>query len=308
MKYCFIYALLRPSDALYLPAFVQNAAFLMQNGQETELVLLAPSLPALPGDLRVTLCPTEPDAFYSPQTAAACLTKALSAPQEDTCYLFCGNHFGAALCSFWAANTGLDCMQQVQNIQFADNSLSFLHFSHAGKIELSFPVHTPACLSIVPESAAVPADWTTPAAVSTLPPCPARTDVISFTPNQDEASLSTADLVWVGGRGMQNIENFALLQQLAAHFDAKVACTRPAGMNGWLSLDLLVGISGANLSAECCLVIGASGSSAFLSGIRSCSTIIAVNSDPNAEIFRNSDYKLVCSSSDFLSALASHRP
>lgn len=306
MKFFLIHALLDPADQRILFEQLEALHQLAKAGHTVQLVLLCDTLPPLPAELTVLHCPTEPDAFYSPQATAAHLSAVLPPADDQTWYLFPSNLFGSTMCTLFSAHRALPCMQQVYALHPTSDGVEFKHNTHASKIEMTFCSPSSACFSLMPPGTS-PAPFSPGhPVVRLLPACPKRTDVQAFTPSAQTVELSSAPLVWVGGRGMQSAEQFTVFRQFARSCHALTACTRPAGMNGWHPLDTLVGISGVTLSADCCLVVGASGSSAFLSGIRNCSTIIAVNSDPDAEIFHFCDYKLVCTSSDLLQALARH--
>lgn len=303
MKFFFIHALLCSADQHILTEQLDTMHRLSAQGHTVQLVLLCDTLPSLPDDLTVLHCPTESHAFYSPQAAAAHLSSVLPASDEQSWYIFSSNLFGSTLCTLFSVHRNLPCMQQVSALQAIENTVVFKHTTHAGKIEMTFRSQSSACLSLLPSGTQPTPFAPGQPSVVLLPPCPKRTDIQEYTPSSHTVDLASAPFVWVGGRGMQSSEQFTVFRQFALPCHALTACTRPAGMNGWQPLDTLVGISGATLSADCCLVVGASGSSAFLSGIRNCSTIIAVNSDPDAEIFHFCDYKLVCTTSALLQAL-----
>lgn len=89
--------------------------------------------------------------------------------------------------------------------------------------------------------------------------------------------------VGVGAAGCKNARDLAL--RLGAGF----GLTRPAALNGWGQMDEIVGQSGKSVSPSICLILGASGSGAFLAGIENAKLVVAVNTDKNALIFRHAD-------------------
>lgn len=306
MQFYFIHALLCDADHHTLVEHLDTLHTLTNAGQTVHLVLLCQTLPPLPENQSVFHCPIDAQAFYSPQMAADHLSTVLPPADDQTWYLFAANHFGSTLCTLFSAKQSLPCMQQVKQLHVTPDGVEFQHDTHAGKVEMHFRSPSAACFSLI-SAGSRPAPFVPGApTVTLLSPCPKRTDVQTYTPSMQTIDLSSAPRVWIGGRGMQSAEQFTVFRQFAQSVGALTACTRPAGMNGWHPLDALVGISGVSLSADCCLVVGVSGSSAFLSGIRNCGTIIAINSNPDAEIFRFCDYKLVCSSAELLQALERH--
>ena len=104
--------------------------------------------------------------------------------------------------------------------------------------------------------------------------------------------LRSADLVIICGCGMKNRENVDRARLLAEKLGAGFGLTRPAALNGWGSTAEIVGQSGSVLAPRCVLTLGAAGAGAFLAGIEHAETIIAVNTDPEALIFKNADLGL----------------
>jgi len=105
--------------------------------------------------------------------------------------------------------------------------------------------------------------------------------------------LANPQLVVICGAGMGNRENCDKVRQLADKLGAGFGLTRMAALSGWGNPDEIVGQSGAIVSPEICLVLGASGAGAFVVGIENAGRVIAVNTDKNALIFRNADIGIV---------------
>ena len=106
-------------------------------------------------------------------------------------------------------------------------------------------------------------------------------------------SLADADCVLAVGQGVGSVENTQLFQTYASALSAEFASSRPVVMNGWSDISTLLGISGQTINPKLCLVAGASGSAAFLAGIANSEKIVAINTDPNAAIFKQADVGLV---------------
>lgn len=120
---------------------------------------------------------------------------------------------------------------------------------------------------------------------------------------QIQDGLETAKTVIVCGNGAGRSEDIEKIKMLADKTGASVGATRPVAANGLLSSDHLIGISGKSISPEICLVLGASGSQAFLAGISKSKKIISVNTDPSAQIFENSDEAIVGDSKELVDKL-----
>jgi electron transfer flavoprotein alpha subunit len=105
--------------------------------------------------------------------------------------------------------------------------------------------------------------------------------------------VETARLVVSGGRGMRSAEGFALLEQLAGHYEGAVGASLPAIDAGWLPVTHQVGQSGKFVTPRVYLAVGISGTPQHLAGIGGESSIVAINNDPDAEIFKHADLGVV---------------
>jgi electron transfer flavoprotein alpha subunit len=101
-----------------------------------------------------------------------------------------------------------------------------------------------------------------------------------------EQDLTNCPLVVAAGKGMGSSGAIAKLGDLARRFGSGLGVTRPVALNSWYPLSGIIGLSGISIKPELCLVLGASGSTPFVKGIEKSGTIIAVNRDPDALIFR----------------------
>ncbi len=98
------------------------------------------------------------------------------------------------------------------------------------------------------------------------------------------ASLESAKRIVAAGRGAGSREAVKELTDQAALFGAELGVTRCAAMNGWAPMNRILGASGVIARPEVCIVLGASGSPAFLAGIEKSTFIASVNRDPSAPI------------------------
>ncbi|VTU46440.1 Electron transfer flavoprotein large subunit (plasmid) [Variovorax sp. SRS16] len=108
-----------------------------------------------------------------------------------------------------------------------------------------------------------------------------------------QRALVGARVVVSGGRGMRGPEGFDLLGRLAAELDAAVGGSLPAVDAGWLPVARQVGQSGKFVAPRTYVAVGISGTPQHLAGVSSESSIIALNSDPDAPIFEMADVGLV---------------
>lgn len=105
--------------------------------------------------------------------------------------------------------------------------------------------------------------------------------------------LSQARIIVAVGRGIKTPENIALAKKLADLLGAELAATRAVCDEGWLPIDRQVGSSGQTVAPALYIALGISGAVQHLVGMKSAETIVAINRDANAPIFKVADYGIV---------------
>lgn len=106
-------------------------------------------------------------------------------------------------------------------------------------------------------------------------------------------SLKQAHKVIAIGRGISSQDQCNEVEQLFESLGWSVGASRPVVMNAWITMPQLIGVSNQIVNPKLCLVSGASGSGAFLSGMNQSKTVIAINSNKNAPIFQHADIGIV---------------
>src|SRR5205823_9635272 len=101
-----------------------------------------------------------------------------------------------------------------------------------------------------------------------------------------DVDITTADFVLSIGRGIGEQENIAMFEELAEKIGATLAVSRPIVDAGWMPNARQVGQSGKTVKPKVYLALGISGAVQHLAGMKTSGTIIAVNTDPEAAIFK----------------------
>lgn len=121
-----------------------------------------------------------------------------------------------------------------------------------------------------------------------------RAQIISFRNHSgSETDIQAADVVVAGGRGLKKKENLRLLEQTAELLGGATAASRDAVDRGWAKYPLQVGLSGKTVVPRLYIAAGISGAIQHLAGMKTAGVIVAINRDPDAQIFKTADFGII---------------
>jgi len=126
---------------------------------------------------------------------------------------------------------------------------------------------------------------------------------VDFIADTAEHALADADAVVTVGRGIRKGRNIPHVQSLADALDAALGATRDVVDRGWLSYPHQIGLSGKTVTPRLYVGLGVSGTIQHLAGMQTAETIVAVNTDPEAQLFRVADFGIVADLFDLVPIL-----
>ena len=282
----------------------RHAADASGGGEVHALVLGAPGIAGSAAELGrygadvVTVVEHPELERYSPEVAAATAAQRIEAGGYRAAF-FSASAQGRDLAPRVAARLGVAIASDVTGFELSGDAVLAQHPAYTGKVIVTLRLAgTPALLSLRP--GALPAtEHPRTARVETAAPAldPAAAQVVVTELAQQTSTaldLGEAPVIVSGGRGLRAAEHFKLVEDLAAAFgNAAVGATRAVTDDGWRPATDQIGQTGRVVSPELYVAVGISGAIQHLAGMRTARTIVAINKDKDAPIFKIADYGIV---------------
>ena len=235
---------------------------------------------------------------YNPEMLAATVTERLRSGSYRAGF-FSASAQGRDLAPRVAARLKVSLASDVTGFELQGDSVVASHPGYTGKVIVTLRLKgTPALLSLRPgaiTAAEQPRTARVEKIASAMDPADARVKVTALAQSgAAKLDLGEASIIVSGGRGLRAAENFTLVEDLAAAFgNAAVGATRAVTDDGWRPATDQIGQTGRLVTPDLYIAVGISGAVQHLAGMRTAKTIVAINKDKDAPIFKIADYGIV---------------
>ena len=237
-------------------------------------------------------------ALYNPEAFAATAAERLRGGSYRAGF-FPASAQGRDLAPRTAAMLGSSLASDVTDFEIQGDAVLARHPGYTGKVILTLRLAgSPALLSLRPGAITPTEQPRKPRieqAKAAIDPASTRVTVTETTQQTGaRLDLGEAPVIVSGGRGLRAPENFRLVEELADAFgNAAVGATRAVTDDGWRPATDQIGQTGRNVSPDLYVALGISGAIQHLAGMRTSKTIVAINKDKDAPIFKIADYGIV---------------
>jgi electron transfer flavoprotein alpha subunit len=235
---------------------------------------------------------------YSPEVFSATLAERIRSGNYRAAF-FAASAQGRDLAPRVAARLKVSMASDVTGFELDGDGILVEHPAYTGKVNVTLRLTgSPAVISLRP-GFVTPAEQPRPGRVESLrpamDPAAARVRITELSQRSTtKLDLGEAPVIVSGGRGLRAAENFKLVEDLAEAFgNAAVGATRAVTDDGWRPPTDQIGQTGRLVSPDLYIAVGISGAIQHLAGMRTAKTIVAINKDKDAPIFKVADYGVV---------------
>ena len=235
---------------------------------------------------------------YAPEAFVATAAERIKAGSYRAAF-FSASAEGRDLAPRVAARLGVGLASDVVGFEITGDAVLAEHPAYTGKVIVTLRLTgTPAIISLRPgalPAAEQPRTAKTERVAPAADPGAGRVVVTELTQEAGaKLDLGEAPIIVSGGRGLRAAEHFKLVEDLAHAFgNAAVGATRAVTDDGWRPATDQIGQTGRVVSPDLYVAVGISGAIQHLAGMRTAKTIVAINKDKDAPIFKVADYGIV---------------
>jgi electron transfer flavoprotein alpha subunit len=246
----------------------------------------------------VLVCENAAFALYNPEATAALAVDRIKAGGYRAA-LFATSAEGRDLAPRVAGKLAAGIVTDVTAVDLDGDALTVQHPMNIGKVIATVSIAgSPAIVSLRPNTYSPVATAKAGRAESVEPvgnPSSSRVVVKEIVAGgAGKLDLAEAPVIVAGGRGLKAAENFKLVEDLAEAFgNAAIGATRAVTDDGWRPHADQIGQTGRLVSPQLYIAVGISGAVQHLAGMKTSKTIVAINKDKDAPIFKVADYGIV---------------
>ncbi len=245
---------------------------------------------------------------YTTQAYVAAIQAAIESASPDLVIL-AGTTSGRDLGPYLAALRGENALVDCTSLNWNGQTLSGVRPVYQGKMVTDVTVEASSPAFAVVRTGAF-AEATAGDSTASIEPLQVTFDenqqvelVGLSQPKAGAAGLEDADIVVCGGRGLGDAENYAMVPELADVLGGAVGATRAVTDLGWRPHNEQIGQTGANVRPKLYIGIGVSGAVQHMVGMQNSETIVAINRDPDAPLFRIAEIGVVGDLNEIVPAL-----
>ncbi len=235
---------------------------------------------------------------YNPEAIAAIVADKVRAGGYRV-VIFPNSALGSDLAPRVAAKLGVGLVTDVTEIKLQGDAVIVMHPVNIGKVLATVKIASNPALVAIRANMFTPTEKPHAGTVERAEPVgdPSASRVVVKEVKMGAGTkldLGEAPVIVSGGRGLKGPENFHLIEELAAAFgNAAVGATRVVTDEGWRPHSDQIGQTGRLVSPQLYVAVGISGAIQHLAGMRTSKTIVAINKDKEAPIFKVADYGIV---------------
>ena len=196
-------------------------------------------------------------------------------------------------------------LSECTDLKIAGSSIDATRGMYAGKVRAQVRAPLPAVASVRPNAFPLDGSVAEPQVTAVAAAEAPGLTFVRFEPTASgggRASLSEARVIVSGGRGLKGPEAWSQVEALADALGAALGASRAVTDAGWRPNEEQVGQTGKTVTPDLYIALGISGAIQHLAGMTSSKVIVAVNKDPDADIFKVADFGIVGDVFEFLPA------